>query len=179
LPARRAARAVSITAARGAGAEVNAEQRLAGPVDDQHVAGRVEHQHRIGQAVDRRLRRLLGEQQLAQRAAPVAVEPVGHGVERGGELPDLVRADLVDPRREVAAADAVRGCAQRDDGTDEPLRQQRPRGQPEQHRENGDGNHHRLNRRGLLVGGGALAQHGVLIQLQHPLGGAAHGHEAR
>ena len=54
-------------------------------------AGRIEHDHRIGQAVDGSLGRLLGLDQLAERAFAVALQPVGHGVEFLRQLRDIVR----------------------------------------------------------------------------------------
>ena len=71
-----------------------------------------EHEHRVGQAVDRRLRRVLRLQQLAERARAILGEVVGHGVEVARQLGQLVAAVDARAHREVAGADAPRRLAQ-------------------------------------------------------------------
>ena len=86
------------------------------------------HQHRIRQAVDGRLRRQLGFDQIAKRTLPIFLDPLGHGVELVGELADLVVADNAGANRDVAFTESPRSLPEDIERTQQPRRHDR-RGQ--------------------------------------------------
>ena len=92
---------------------------LAARLTPRSLPPRLQHHHRVGQAVDGRLRRLLRLQQLAQRARPVALQAVGHGVElrapaarsRPRRRPGRAPSDRPAPKRRTAARRRPAGAA--------------------------------------------------------------------
>ena len=93
----------------GLGAGRDLEQRLGRLVHVQHAPLDREDEHGVRQAVDGRLRRLLGLEQLAERAAAILAKLVRHHVQLATDLRDLVLAAQPCARIEVPFADAADG----------------------------------------------------------------------
>ncbi len=86
----------------------DAAGRRVGPLDG---AGRIDHDHRVGERVDRRLRRPLGPQQPRRAGGLVLADAAGHRVEGVGQFAQLVvgddRDDLIVDRRATSPAPPV------------------------------------------------------------------------
>ncbi len=146
------------------------EQLLGGAVQAEDRAARREHEHRVGEAVERALRRELRLEHLAERAPAVLGDAVGHRVEGGGELRDLVATAHGRAHREVAAAELLDGLTERRERPDragcEHRREREPDCERGEHRED----HRGADSLGLATCALALERHGVLVHDEDAVG---------
>ena len=100
-----------------------AEQTLRRRIDPRHPPVAVGDDHRVVQGIDRRLGRLLRDEQLAQVGATQLADPLGHPVEADGERADLVRRMDRHGGIELAGRQPRRRRGQLRDRADDRLRQ--------------------------------------------------------
>ena len=127
--------------------------------------------HRVVERIDRRLGRLLRDEQLAQVRSAQLADPLGHPVEAGGERADLVRRSRPGPAasRSPAASRVVAAVSWRD-RSDDRVRQAEldarrpPPSATSASAERDEEPAPRDARRGV-----GLAPHRLLIQAQQPI----------
>ena len=108
---------------------IDAQYFAGGLVRALQGAGGIEHEHRIGEAVDRGLRCLLRLQQLTERASPVALQVIGHGIELLREPGNVVFALHARTCLQIPLAKAAHGRR------DHPERAQQARGETDRGQE--------------------------------------------
>ncbi len=120
-----------------------AEDLFGGRIELRHAPLGVRHQYRIIQRIDRRLGRLLRDDEPTQVGAPQLANPLGHAVKFGGQKTDLIMRSDRRLRVVVAAGDLRRRRPQLAQGPDDPVGKEKGKSGSGQRQRDGDQNRQR------------------------------------